>query len=84
MNAYEICATVMLVALVGPGLVAWRGGLDGAVVAFEAVSATAVLVFVLLTQGFNRSGETEFAIILAMLALGGGLVFVRYLRSGAP
>jgi hypothetical protein len=34
----------------------------------------------LLAEGFRRSGEFELAILLAVLLLGGGLVFVRFLE----
>ena len=79
MNAFEVCAAVMLVALVLAAVVAVRGALPEAVVALEAVSVTVVLVFALLAEGFGRSGETELPLVMALLTLGASLVYVRYL-----
>ena len=35
---------------------------------------------VLLARGFSRSGEFELPVLLAMLMLGSGLVFLRFLE----
>ncbi|MGB8962310.1 MAG: hypothetical protein WCC38_10185 [Pseudonocardiaceae bacterium] len=67
----------MLVAVIPLGIVACRGTVMEAIVAYEAISAIIVLVLVLLPQGFGRSAEFELPVLLAVLLLGGGLVFVR-------
>jgi len=77
---FVITAIVLLWIALPLGLVAWKGRLMEAVVAYELVSSIAVMVLVLLAQGFNRSGEFELAILLAVLLLGSGLVFVRMLE----
>jgi multisubunit Na+/H+ antiporter MnhF subunit len=51
-----------------------------AVVAYEAISSVAVLVLMLLAEGFGRLGEFELAAVLAALLLGSGLVFARFLE----
>ncbi len=80
MTAFVITAVVLLWAAVPLGLLVWKGRLMEAVVAYELASSIAVIVLVLLAEGFNRSGEFELAILLAVLLLGSGLVFVRSLE----
>ena len=80
MSSFVIAAIAMLVALVPLGVVLCRAEMMSAVVAYEAIGSVAVLVLMLLAEGFRRSGEFELAILLAVLLLGGGLVFVRFLE----
>jgi multisubunit Na+/H+ antiporter MnhF subunit len=79
-TAFVIAAIAMLAALIPLGVVLCRTRVMSAVVAYEAISSVAVLVLMLLAEGFRRSGEFELAILLAVLLLGGGLVFVRFLE----
>jgi multisubunit Na+/H+ antiporter MnhF subunit len=81
-NAFVIAAIAMLVALIPCGLVVVRGTTMEAVVAFEAISSVIVIVLVLLSEGFNRSAEFELPELLAVLLLGSGLVFVRFMERG--
>ena len=80
MSSFVIAAIAMLVALVPLGVVLCRAEVMSAVVAYEAIGSVAVLVLILLAEGFRRSGEFELAVLLAVLLLGGGLVFVRFLE----
>ncbi|MFY9807070.1 MAG: hypothetical protein WCC65_16240 [Pseudonocardiaceae bacterium] len=77
MNGFVAAAIGMLVAVIPLGIVACRGTVMEAIVAYEAISAIIVLVLVLLPQGFGRSAEFELPVLLAVLLLGSGLVFVR-------
>jgi hypothetical protein len=79
-NGFIIAAIVMLIATIPCGLVVLRGQLMSAVVAYEAISSIIVMVLVLLPEGFQRSGEFELPVLLAVLLLGSGLVFVRLLE----
>jgi multisubunit Na+/H+ antiporter MnhF subunit len=79
-NAFVIAAIAMLVAVIPCGIVMLRGKIMEAAVAYEAIGSVIIIVLVLLAQGFNRSGEFELPVLLAMLILGGGLVFVRFLE----
>jgi multisubunit Na+/H+ antiporter MnhF subunit len=81
-NGFVVAAIVMLAAVVPCGVVLVRGSAMEAVVAFEAISALVVIVLILLSEGFRRSGEFELPIHLAVLAFGSGLVFVRFLGRG--
>ena len=80
MTSFLIAAVAMLVALVPAGVLLARGTLADAVVGFEFLTSVAVIVFVLLAEGFKRSGLFEFPVLLAVLLLGSGLVFVRALE----
>jgi len=79
-SSFVIAAIAMLAALIPLGVVLCRAELMSAVVAYEAIGSVAVLVLMLLAEGFRRSGEFELAILLAVMLLGGGLVFVRFLE----
>lgn len=80
MSAFVITAIVMLAAVLPCGVVICRGTVMDALVAYEAVSAIAVMVLILLAEGFGRTGEFELAVLLAVLLFGSGLVFARFLE----
>ncbi len=80
MNAFVIAAVAMLLAVIPCGIVVVRGRAMEAVVAYEAISSIVIMVLVLLPEGFRRSGEFELPVLLAVLLLGSGLVFVRFLE----
>jgi multisubunit Na+/H+ antiporter MnhF subunit len=79
-NAFVIAAVAMLLAMVPCGIVIIRGKVMEALVAYEAISSITIMALVLLARGFSRSGEFELPVLLAMLMLGSGLVFVRFLE----
>jgi multicomponent Na+:H+ antiporter subunit F len=80
MTAFVIAAIAMLAAAIPCLIVVWRGTPMEAVIGYEALSAIAVIVLILLAEGFSRSSEFELGVLLAVLILGGGLVFVRFLE----
>lgn len=82
MNGFVLAAIAMLLALIPCGVVLVRGRVMEAVVAFEAISAVVVIVLILLSEGFRRTGEFELPVHLAVLVFGSGLVFVRFLGRG--
>lgn len=77
MSAFVVAAIAMLVGMIPCGIVVWRGTAMEALVGYEAISSIAVMVLVLLAEGFNRFGELELPIVLAVLIFGSGLVFAR-------
>jgi hypothetical protein len=79
-NAFVVAAIAMLLAMIPCGIVLCLGTVMDAVVAYEAISAIAVMVLVLLAEGFGRPGEFELPVLLAVLLFGSGLVFVRLLE----
>ena len=78
--AFVAAAIAMLVAIIPAGIVLYRGELEASVVAYEFITAVMVMVFALLAQGFQRPGEFELPVLLAVLMYGSGLVFVRALE----
>ena len=76
-DAFVLAAIGMLIAAVPCLIVVWRGEVMESIVAYEAIGGIAVMVLVLLAEGFQRSGEFELAVLLAVLILGSGLVFAR-------
>ena len=80
MNVFMLAAIGMLLASIPCLIVVWRGQPMEAVVAYEAIGSVTVMVLILLAEGFQRTGEFELAVLLAVLILGSGLVFVRFLE----
>jgi multisubunit Na+/H+ antiporter MnhF subunit len=74
---FTAAAIAMLVSLIPAGLVIARGDIADAVVAYEFITAVAVMVLALLAQAFQRSSLFELPVLLALLMFGSGLVFVR-------
>jgi multicomponent Na+:H+ antiporter subunit F len=79
-TAFVVAAIGMLIAVIPCGIVLIRGQLMEAVVAYEFISSIAVMVLILLAQGFRRPAEFELPVVLAVLLFGSGLVFVRSLE----
>jgi multicomponent Na+:H+ antiporter subunit F len=79
-NVFIVAAIALLIGVIPCGIVASRGTLMDAVVAYEALSAIVIMVLILLAEGFQRPGEFELPVVLAVLMLGSGLVFARFLE----
>jgi multisubunit Na+/H+ antiporter MnhF subunit len=77
---FALAAGLMLLAIIPLGYVAWRRTVMDAVVAYEAATSVVVMIFILLAEAFQRPGEFEFPILLAVLMLGSGLVFLHALE----
>ncbi len=80
MIAFGLAAIAMLAGIIPCGIVLCRGTFMEAVVAYETISSIIVIVLALLAQGFQRPGEFEFPVLLAVLMLGSGLVYIRALE----
>jgi hypothetical protein len=79
-TGFIVAAIVMLAGMVPCGIVMCRGKVMEALVAYQVVSSVAVMVLVLLVQGFQRPAAFDLPVVLAVLLLGSGLVFVRALE----
>jgi hypothetical protein len=79
-NVFILAAIGMLAAMVPCLIVICRDEPMAAVVAYEAIGSLAVVVLLLLAEGFRRTGEFELPVLLAALILGSGLVYVRFLE----
>ena len=80
MNAWLIGATVLLFGLIPCGISVFRGTPMDRVAGLEMAGMIEVLILILLAQGFHRIPFYDIALALALLAFGGGLVFVRFLE----
>jgi multisubunit Na+/H+ antiporter MnhF subunit len=80
MNAWLIAATVLLVGLCGPILVALRGELFDALVALELAGVVDTLVLMLLAEGFHRTTLFDPAVVLAVMTFIGALALARFLE----
>ncbi len=80
MNGWLVAALVLLPGFVACGVVLWRATMLDAVVALNLAGVLASLELVLLAEGFNRPLFYELALVLALLAGVGGLVFLRFLE----
>ena len=78
MNVWLVGATVLLAGLVPCGIVLVRSELDHALTALELAGTVATVVLLLLAEGYHRSSYYTVPVVLALLALVGSLVFVRF------
>jgi multicomponent Na+:H+ antiporter subunit F len=79
-NAWLIAATALLGGLVPCGIVIVRARPFDALAALELAGAVTTLALLCLAQGFHRSSYFVLPLVLAVLSLGGNLVYVRFLR----
>jgi multisubunit Na+/H+ antiporter MnhF subunit len=80
MNAWLIAATALTFGLVPCGIVVFRGTPMERLVGLEMAGIIETLILILLAQGINNPNFYDLALALSLLALGGGLVFVRFLE----
>ena len=80
MNLWLAAALVMLVALVPCGIACFRGNPIDRLVGLEMADTICALLLILLAEGFHRLPFYDLAGAMALLAFGGGLVFVRFLE----
>ena len=80
MTSFVVAAIAMLIVMVPAGVTIVRGTAADAVVGYEFITGVAVMIFALLAEGFKRSSEFEFPVIVAVLLYASGLVYVRALE----
>ena len=80
MNAWFWAAVVLLFGLIPCGVVALRGDPLNRLLGLEMGGMIATLEMVLLSEAFNNANFMDLPLCLALLAFGGGLVFVRFLE----
>ncbi len=72
--------TALVLGLLPSGLACSQGGHPARLVALELVSVVAVLIVLLLAMESAVTKLVEVAIVLAFVAVVGGLVFTRFLQ----
>ena len=80
MNVWLIAATALLLGLVPCAIVMLRGSVVEALVGLQMAGILQTVVLLLLAEGFHRPPFFDLALVLALLALAGGLVFARMLQ----
>jgi multisubunit Na+/H+ antiporter MnhF subunit len=80
MNAFLIASTALLFGLVPCAIVILRGSIVEALVGLQMAGILQTVVLLTLAEGFDRPPFFDLALVLALLALAGGLVFARMLE----
>jgi multisubunit Na+/H+ antiporter MnhF subunit len=80
MNAWLISATILLVSIIPVGILTFKGDTMDRLVGLEMMGIMTTLILMLLAHGFQRLPFYDLALATALLAFGGGLVFVRFLE----
>ena len=80
MNLWLNAAAALLLALIPCCVGVLRGLVMDRFVALQMAQIIVVLSMIMMAEGFKRSIDLDIALALAVLALGGGLVFVRFLE----
>jgi len=78
MSVFLIAATVLLLAMVLPGIVCVRAGTIDGVVALELCGTLATLTLLCLAEGFHRGIYFNVALVSAATAWIGAFVFARF------
>lgn len=78
MSVFLIAGTVLLVAMVLPGIVCVRAHTIDAVVAAQLCGTLATLTLLCLAEGFHRGIYFNVALVCAGASWIGGLVYARF------
>ena len=81
MNEWLVAAIGLLVLLLPAGLLAMRGTVMERVVAMQLSSTLTTLALVVLAQGLDRDVYFDLALVTAVLAFVGTLLYLRLLES---
>jgi multisubunit Na+/H+ antiporter MnhF subunit len=79
-NEWLVAAAVLLTAMLPLLWVCHRGNVRDALAALTTAQMVAVVVVLLLCQGFGRPAFYPLAEVLALLATGGVMAFARFLE----
>jgi multisubunit Na+/H+ antiporter MnhF subunit len=80
MNIWLIATAFLLLGVVPCGIVILRGSILDALVGLQMAGILQTVVLLLLAEAFHRAAFFDLALVLALLALAGGLVFARMLE----
>jgi len=81
MNEWILAAIVLVLGGILPCLVvSVRASVMEGLVALEMVGVIAVLVLLLVAEGFQRQPFVDLALVLALLSFVGTLAFVRFME----
>lgn len=78
MNPWLWAAGILLLALIGPLIVTFRGKPTDRLVGLEFASVIITIDMLLFVEGFHRATFYDLPLTLAFLSFGGGMVFARF------
>lgn len=80
MNPWILAALALLACMIPCFLLCMRGDAMSRLIGLEAGSTMAVMVLLVLAEGYHRIPFVDLALTLALLTYGAGLVFARFLE----
>lgn len=80
MNEWLVAAAVLVAAMLPLLWVCHHGTVADALVAMTVAQTVAVVIVMLLCQGFGRPSFYSLAEVLALLSVGGAMAFARFLE----
>lgn len=80
MNPWILTALALLACMIPCFMLCARGDAMSRLVGLEAGSTMAVMVLLVLAEGYHRVPFVDLALTLALLTYGAGLVFARFLE----
>jgi multicomponent Na+:H+ antiporter subunit F len=83
MNAWELAALGLLVALMPCGVLCARGATMDRLIALQLATNITALLLLVLSRAFQRSIYFDVALVVAVLSFPGSLIFVRLLERDA-
>ncbi len=85
MSGWLIAAAVLMVGGLAPCLWATsHGPPQRRLIGLDLASTVTCLVLLLLSQGYGRSSYVDLALVLALIAPAGSLVFARFVAHDQP
>ncbi|HEY2381989.1 MAG TPA: monovalent cation/H+ antiporter complex subunit F [Terriglobia bacterium] len=79
-NVWLITAFLLMLGFVPCGIVAFTKDAASRLVGLECGTVLAVVIMMLLAEGYHRSFLFDLALMMALLSFGGGMVFARFLE----
>lgn len=80
MDFWTLTALALLFCMIPPFLLCLKGDAVSRLVGLEAGSTMAAIILLVLAEAYHRVPFVDLALTLALLALGAGLVFTRFLE----
>lgn len=80
MNLWLVSATLLVLLMLPCGWLCYRGSLLERFAALQMAQLFAVLIVLLLAEGYRRAIYFDLSLVLAVLSLASGLVYLRFLE----
>ena len=80
MNLWMLASIGMLTCVVPCGIASFRGSLMERLLGLEMMGVVATIFLLTMAEALGRPDFYDIGLTMALLAFGGGLVFVRFLE----